>query len=102
MKNEYYNVEEDSSKVIILSNDGNDNSVLGIGEDLNGVFLVDISEGGYGDELRKKLRVKEGLKVEDVLKIGIDCEIFEKYENEYYINDYDLDELDSLILCFRD
>ena len=53
---------------------------VGIGEDNKGVFIIDMEDSGM--EGRVMNRVKEGLSVDDVCKIGVECEVFEEWGDD--------------------
>ena len=54
---------------------------LGIGEDEKGLFIVDVDD--CGEEWRSVNRVKKGLSVEDILKIGVESGVLVKIDDGY-------------------
>lgn len=52
---------------------------LGFGEDHVGLYLVDLDDSG--EQFRDKLYINELFSVQDVLAEGVDCGVFEKYED---------------------
>jgi hypothetical protein len=77
MKNKFI-VEEDIELVKVSMMDDGDWEYVrwGVGEVDGKVFMVDLDEGGEGDEEREMMYVKEGLSVEDVCKIGVEVGVF--------------------------
>ena len=79
-----FNLENDFDllKVNMMDNGDWEYNRLGIGEDVDGkVFLVDTDD--HGEEEVVMNFCKEGLTINDVLKIGVACNVFEKLEDGY-------------------
>jgi hypothetical protein len=54
---------------------------FGFCKDRKGLFIVDLDDSG--EEWRSVNRVKKGLSIEDVCKIGVECGVLVKNENGY-------------------
>jgi hypothetical protein len=79
-----FNLENDFDllKVNMMDNGDWEYTRLGIGEDVDGkVFLVDTDDHGLEEVVMNFC--KEGLTINDVLKIGVACKVFEKLEDGY-------------------
>lgn len=67
---------------------------LGVGVYKGKVFLMDLNDDG--EEYKCLVFVKEGLSVEDVLRIGVECNVLSKGENGRYYVIWDNDGNDSV------
>ena len=74
--------EEDGEllKLCMMDNGYWEYSRVGIGEDNKGVFIIDMEDNGM--EWRGMNRVKEGLSVDDICKIGVECKVFEELSDD--------------------
>ena len=70
----FYSNDREMLKESLMDNGYYEDDDLGIGEDSKGVFIIDIGDSGM--EWRGMNRVKEGLSVDDVCKIGVECGVF--------------------------
>lgn len=67
--------------VTLYDNQENDIPQFGIGKDNTGVFVVDLNPDS-GTNIRGKLYVVPGMRVMDVVKAGVDAEVFEERSSD--------------------
>ena len=74
-----YNIDEDCNlvKVKLMDNSDWEYDRMGLGECEGRVFMVDLDDSG--EQLREMEYMKDGLSIQDVLKIGCDVVVFEDY-----------------------
>jgi hypothetical protein len=74
-----YNEKQCNEIFIHMADNGDwEYTRLGFGEDHVGMYLVDLDDSG--EQFRDKLYINEKFSVQDVLAEGVDCGVFEKYE----------------------
>ncbi len=71
----------DLVKVVLMDDGDWEYNRMGVGENEGRVFIVDLDDSG--EEEREMEYVKEGLSVEDVLKIGVECGVINEIDWGY-------------------
>ena len=82
---EWFNVDDGKLELSLMDNGDWEYDRIGFGKDDKGLFMIDVDDSG--ESWRVVNRVKKGLSIEDVCKIGVKCGVFEEIKNGYGKND---------------
>lgn len=82
---EWFNIEEGKLELSLMDNGDWEYDRVGFGKDDKGLFMIDVNDSG--ESWRVINRIKKGLSIEDVCKIGVKYGMFEKIDYGYGKND---------------